>query len=233
LSEENSSTSRSERRFPHIFLDKNALVRLLLSITRHLRSDDARKTLVRVLTEDGLLTFMTTRSSTDAALRIIVQRFLAPFDIIYRELDNALKQRWIILVDAEESTSIVSSDQVRSAIAEKLGGYWSNLLKDINLEDAEQLMWAAKAYALSCIVRRNEGYYVPTYMLIVSDDYHIQRVDHLINLLAVITFKELQLQQGLLLRLYRIKKFVSVASWDSFREMLENIVKQGRTKIVE
>jgi len=231
LSGENSSTSKSERRFPHIFLDKNALVRLLLSITRHLRSNDARKTLVRVLTEDGLLTFMTTRSSIDAALRIIVQRFLAPFDIIYRELDKALKQRWIILVDAEENTAIVSSDEVRSAIAEKLGSCWFNLLKDLDPEDAEQLMWVAKSYVLSCIVKRSDGYYVPTYMLIVSDNHHIQRVHHFINLLAIATFKELQ--QELPLRVYRVKKLVSVASWDSFREMLENVVKQGQTKIVK
>jgi len=231
LSRESSSTSRPEKRFPHIFLDKNALVRLLLSITRHLRNDDARKTLVRFLAERGLLTFMATRSSTDAALGIIVQRSLAPFDIAYRELDSALKRGWIILVDAEENAAIVSSDQVRSAVAERLGSYWSNLLKDMDPEDAEQLKWAAKAYALSCIVRRSDGYYVPTYMLVVSDNHHMQRVHHLINLLAVAALKELQ--QDLPLRLYRVKKFVSVASWDSFREMLENVVKQGRTKIVK
>jgi len=58
-------------------------------------------------------------------------------------------------------------------------------------------------------------------------------VHHLTNLLAVAALKELQLQQDLPLRLYRIKKLVSVASLDSFREMLENIVKQGQTKIVK
>jgi len=233
LSGENSSTSRPEKRFPHVFLDKNALVKLLLSITRHMRSCDARKTLVRFLVEGELLTFMATRSSADAALGIIVQRSLAPFDIVYRELDNALKRGWIVLVDIEENASIVSSDRVRNAVAEKLGGYWANLLNDVDPEDAEQLRWAAEAYALSCIVRRSDGYYVPTYMLIVSDDHHVQRVHHLINLLAVAALKELQLQQDLPLRLYRIKKLVSVASWDSFREMLENIVKQGQTKIVK
>jgi len=120
--------------------------------------------------------------------------------------------------------SIISSDQVRSVVADKLGNSWLNLLKDIDPEDAEQLKWAAKAYALSCVVRKSRGDYVPTYMLIVNDDRHIQRVSYLINFLAVTALKELQ--QSLPLKLYRVEKLVSVASWDSFREMLENRVKR-------
>ena len=154
---ESSLTSR-EKRYPHIFLDKNAVVKLCKSLTCHLRADCDKKTLVRFLLECELISFITVSNAISTALSVPARDYPSYTPLVQNELNYALERNWIILIDSEHNLRKIISGPVRNLIAQKLGSYWSNLLSSIDPEDAELLEWAAKAYALSCLVRTHSGY---------------------------------------------------------------------------
>ncbi len=213
--------------YPHVFLDANALVKLSRSLSHHLVDERGRKSRIRVLMEAGVLRVATAESLLHAAQTVIerdrsVWGNASP-DILVEVLGEAIKEEWIILIHDEDADAL---DESRAKIYEALAEDWYNLLVSRDREDANMLRYAALAYAKFCVVRsRREGsdpYYVPSYMLIVSDDNDVYRVRRQLNRSLWEALRKAA-EAGINFGRYPRKNLVSVAKWNEFKEYAKHL----------
>lgn len=220
--------SRRGLHYPHVFLDVNALIRLARSLSHHRFDQKGRKSRIRVLMELGALRVATAEPLLSKALYIIETDPTVVGDtdpgILAEELQHATRAEWLVVITRGDADNL---DEPRARIYNMLAPNWYHVLVDRDEEDAEMLTYAALAYAKFCLIRSrtmgSEPYYMPSYMLIVSDDDDVYSNRHILDIQLKGVLRSAS-QTGIRMGRYpKRKNLVSVAKWREFREYAKRL----------
>ncbi len=201
--------------YPHVFLDASALYKLAYSLAYHRIREADKKSRIRIAMEYGILRVATTYDLIEKAEAAIERHELGTNEraALIDELEEAVRRGWIEL---KSGLDLLQLDEVRYYIARELGNEWYEILAERDREDAEMLKSAATIYACNCIIRTRRGYYVPSYFLIVSEDNDVYDSRSLLNLAAITVLRRCA-RRFESVKLYGLRKLISVAKWNGFK----------------